>query len=180
MPARTRFNFVLDAAIFAAFLVTAFTGLLLWLAFPGGRGATWLGFDRHALVDIHGLAGLVVLFGVAWHLVIHWDWILCVARRFLGRVTRQTRVSFSLDLILCALFFATSLSGLIAWHNHLPSGGYHGRGDPFPGAAPLTLAHQGWNDVHPWVGVAMMALLLLHLALHWRWITCMARRFAGQ
>jgi hypothetical protein len=180
VPSKSRLNFVLDAAIFAAFLVTAFTGLLLWLALPNnGPGSGWsalLGLTRHTWVDIHSLAGLVVMIGVIWHLVMHWDWILCVARRFLGRATRQSRINFSLATIMFALFFLTSLSGLIGWHPL--AGGYRGGRNPFPGATPLALTRLDWNDLHIWVGVAMVALILVHLALHWKWIVCVARRCA--
>jgi hypothetical protein len=180
MSVKTRFNFLLDAVIFAAFLVTAFTGLLLWLVLPGGPGSrwtTWLALTRQTWIDIHDWAGLVMLLGVTWHLVMHWDWVVCVARRFLRKTSRQARINFSLDAIMFAAFFVVSLSGLIVWL-FLPSGGYRGGRNPFYGATLLSLSRHEWNDVHLWVGLAIMALSLLHLALHWRWISCVARRWA--
>jgi hypothetical protein len=182
MSVKTRFNFLLDALIFVAFLVTTFTGLLLWLGLPDGPGSgwtTWLDLTRHTWVDIHSWAGLVMLLGVIWHLVMHWEWIVCVARRFLGKTSQQARINFSLDAVMFAVFFVVSLSGLIAWL-FLPSGGYRGGRNPFYGATLLNLSRHEWNDVHLWTGLAIIALALLHLALHWQWIVCTARRLAWQ
>jgi hypothetical protein len=182
MSVKTRFNFLLDAVIFVAFLATTFTGLLLWLVLPDGPGgswATWLGLTRYTWVDIHSWAGLIMLLGVAWHLVMHWDWIICVARRLLVSTSRQARINFSLDAVMFAAFFVVSLSGLIVWL-FLPAGGYRGGRNPFYGATALSLTRHEWSDLHLWVGLAIMALALVHLVLHWGWITCTARRFARQ
>ena len=32
-----------------------------------------------------------------------------------------------------------------------------------------------WGHVHFWTAVAFLAVLAVHLALHWRWIACMIR-----
>lgn len=34
--------------------------------------------------------------------------------------------------------------------------------------------HQ-WGDIHFWIAVFLMLLLLAHLYLHWRWIVCMVK-----
>ena len=42
MFGKTRYNFWLDATIFVAFLITAITGLLLWLVVPHEQGSQTL------------------------------------------------------------------------------------------------------------------------------------------
>lgn len=37
------------------------------------------------------------------------------------------------------------------------------------------LDRHGWGDVHFWLAIALLAILALHLALHWRWVVCMVR-----
>lgn len=44
---------------------------------------------------------------------------------------------------------------------------------------PITLlwglTRSEWSDFHYWVSLALMAILAVHLALHWKWIVCVIR-----
>ena len=42
----------------------------------------------------------------------------------------------------------------------------------------MTLARHDWKDIHLWAGLAMIVILVVHLALHWQWIVCVVRRYA--
>jgi len=178
---KTKYNFWLDPTIFIAFLITAATGLPLWLAIPHGQGSSQalslLGLSRRTWVDIHDWAGLTMLIGATTHIILHWEWITCVAGRFFGKLARQARLNFSLNSLLFVAFVLVNLSGLVAWLV-LPSGGYRGGRNPLHNASLLGLTRYGWNDVHLWVGLAMIAVLVVHLALHWRWVACSIRRYA--
>lgn len=47
-----------------------------------------------------------------------------------------------------------------------------------PGSHQVTvwgLSRHAWGDLHFWVALTFLGLLLLHLALHWRWIVCMVQ-----
>jgi Domain of unknown function (DUF4405) len=39
-----------------------------------------------------------------------------------------------------------------------------------------TLDRHSWSDPHNWIGLALVAVVLVHLALNWRWITDQTRR----
>jgi hypothetical protein len=177
---KTKYNFWLDATIFITFLITAVTGLLLWLVIPheqGSQALSLLGLSRRTWVDIHDWVGLAMLIGATIHIVLHWKWITCVAGRFFGKLAQQARLNFSLNGFLFVAFVLANLSGLVAWLV-LPSGGYRGGRNPLYNASLLGLTRSGWNDVHLWAGLAMIAVLVVHLALHWRWVACSIRRYA--
>lgn len=179
MISRTKTNFWLDTVIFAAFFITAITGLLLWLVIPGGSGAGetfFLGLTRHTWVEWHSWVGLSVLLGVVIHLAWHWQWLGCVAQRFLKKMTGQTRLNFALDNLLFVAFFLVSLSGLVLWLA-LPGGGHRGGRNPFFQADLLGLTRHHWSDLHLWAGIVMTVILTVHLTLHWNWIVCVARRY---
>lgn len=56
-----------------------------------------------------------------------------------------------------------------------PSGGFQGgRG---PGAAPLLFgwSRSLWNGVHVWGSFILVALVIVHLALHLKWIACVPK-----
>lgn len=181
MIGKTKFNFWFDGAIFTAFVITAVTGLMLWLLIPGGgRGSEnqiFLDMTRRTWIDIHNWTGLAMLIGVALHLILHWKWVSCVAARYFKKLAKQARLNFSLDSLLFVTFFLTGLSGLVAWLI-VPGGGYQGGRNPYYGVTLLGLTHHNWSDLHLWASLAMMVIVVVHLALHWRWIACVTRRYA--
>ena len=180
MIGKTKFNFWFDGLILTAFVLTAATGLMLWLLIPGGgRGSgnqIFWDMTRRTWIDIHNWVGLAMLVGVVLHLVLHWKWVSCVAARYFKKLARQARLNFSLDNLLFVAFFLAGLSGLVAWLI-VPSGGYQGGRNPYYGATLLGLTHQNWTDLHLWAGLAMILIVAIHLALHWRWIACVTRRY---
>ena len=180
MVGKSRVNFWLDTTIFSTFFVTAVTGLLLWLVIPGGPGSgntILFGLTRHTWLDIHQWVGLILLAGVATHLAFHWKWVVCVSARYFGSLARQARLNFSLNILLFVAFVLVSLSGLLVWLV-LPGGGYRGGRNPFFNATWLGLTRHDWNELHLWAGLAMIVIIAVHLALHWRWLICAARRYA--
>jgi len=71
------------------------------------------------------------------------------------------------------------LSGLVAalsgiYFLLIPSGGYQGGRNPMYGVTILFSRHT-WDGLHTWSGVLMIAVAVLHLAIHWRWVKVMGR-----
>jgi hypothetical protein len=69
---------------------------------------------------------------------------------------------------------AATVSGLVLLT--MPHGGYQGGRNPDFGKTVLYLSRDGWNDLHVWGSLAVIAGIGVHLALHWRWIVCMAKK----
>jgi cytochrome b subunit of formate dehydrogenase len=40
-------------------------------------------------------------------------------------------------------------------------------------------AREAWLVVHKYAGLALTVLVVVHLALHWRWLVTMTRRMLG-
>jgi uncharacterized membrane protein len=74
-----------------------------------------------------------------------------------------------------ALF--ASLSGI--YFLFLPVGGYQGGRNPFYGVK-IIFQRDTWDLIHTWSGVIMIAAALVHLALHWDWVTSMSKRIFRQ
>ncbi len=180
MSKKHTLNFWLDVVIAVAFSLTALLGLLLWLVLPGGQGAgnlAFLFFSRRMWIDLHSWAGVVLFAGSLLHIVWHWDWITCVVRRFFSKTVWSARANLGLDSLLFLAFLAASVSGLVPWLT-LPGGGFRGGRNPLYGMTALGLTRNAWNDWHLWTGLAMMATILIHLALHWKWIVCVVHNYA--
>lgn len=67
------------------------------------------------------------------------------------------------NLFLWLLFCVMSGTGLLIAYR-LPPGSRGGHG-----LSALGWTRHEWGDLHFWISFAFLALLLIHLALHWRW-----------
>ena len=80
---------------------------------------------------------------------------------------KRTNVNFLVDaLALVALVFLAATGALIRYV--LPAGSGNTR-------ALWGLDRHGWGDVHVWIAVAFCVAMVVHLVLHWGWITCVVR-----
>ncbi len=80
---------------------------------------------------------------------------------------KRTNVNFLVDaLALVALVFLAATGALIRYV--LPAGSGHTR-------ALWGLDRHGWGHVHFWIAIAFCVAMVVHLVLHWGWITCVVR-----
>jgi hypothetical protein len=49
-----------------------------------------------------------------------------------------------------------------------------GRGEGGVRPTFLRMSRHDWGEVHAWMGYAMVVLVVVHLALHWRWLVKIA------
>ncbi len=82
----------------------------------------------------------------------------------------KNKLNFWLDIAIGGTFSITTLTGLMFWLV-LPEG---------PGSSKYVLwglPKSTWAAMHDWAGIIMLGGIGLHLILHWRWITCVAKGF---
>ena len=80
---------------------------------------------------------------------------------------KRTNVNFFVDaLSLAALLFLTATGTIIRYV--LPVGSGHTR-------ALWGLDRHGWGHVHFWIAIAFCVAMVVHVVLHWGWITCVVR-----
>ena len=79
---RTATNFLVDAIAFVAFVLLTATGLIERYLLPPGSGrfqSLW-GWDRHQWGNLHYGIALVLMAALAAHIILHWNWIVCVVQ----------------------------------------------------------------------------------------------------
>ena len=86
----------------------------------------------------------------------------------------KAKLNFVVDAMILIAFLAAAVSGVVLLR--MPHGGYQGGRNPDFDAAVLFLSRSEWNDLHVWSSLGMIAGVVVHLALHWRWIVCMVKR----
>lgn len=84
---------------------------------------------------------------------------------------RGNKLNYALDGAIGLAFFLAALTGLVFL---LPDA--LGAG----GKVFLGLSRWAWRDLHRWAGLVLASGVLVHLALHWRWIVRMTFRRAGR
>ena len=88
---------------------------------------------------------------------------------------KRAFTNFLVDGVIAAAFLVTAVSGVLFL---LPKSWVVGTSAGTP--TMLGFATAGWLTIHDWSGIVMMAGVLLHCALHWRWIVHMTRRTFGR
>jgi hypothetical protein len=88
-------------------------------------------------------------------------------------LSNQTRANWLIDAMVFLGGVLAALSGI--YFLYLPSGGYRGGRNPMYGITILFERHT-WSDLHIYAGVVMVVAVVAHFAIHWRWVSMMARR----
>jgi hypothetical protein len=143
---RNKTNLVVDSAIFVAFLVA------MAPHFSGMAIHEWLG----------------IAFGAAivTHLLLHWQWLVEVTKRFFGKAQWSARISYLLNALLFVDITVIIFSGLLISEVALPLIGVQLTGGGM------------WRGLHKTSANLFVPLVGLHVALHWHWIVNMFKRFA--
>lgn len=141
----TKTNLWLDVAIFAAFL---------------------LALDpRLTGIAIHEWLSLAAAAAVVAHLVLHWEWIVAVTRRFFGRTSSAARLNYVIDALFFVILIVIMLSGVMVSQAILPALGLVAPGGSF------------WLILHSLSADLAVLLVAVHAALHWKWIVQTVRRY---
>jgi hypothetical protein len=159
---KTENNFWLDVAIFVSLLITTITGFLLWLVIPHKSGIIFLGFSRSMWVAAHIYSGVVGLAGIVMHILRHWDWLKALRGRPLGGMPEKLRANRIVDRIMWITFITTNVFGAIAWTLHFGDDIY-----------VVSVS----DRLHIVFGVAWTIFMIVHLALHWKWIASSSQRY---
>lgn len=83
---------------------------------------------------------------------------------------KKSEVLFILAALLALLGLVEALSGFFLWLV-IPRG--EGRGGGGLEQVLWGLSRDTWIDIHDWVAVALIVLVVIHIILHWKWIARM-------
>jgi hypothetical protein len=144
-PSRNKTNMIVDSTIFLAFLVA------MAPHFSGMAVHEWLGIAFGAAITTH--------------LLLHWQWIVEVTKRFFSKAQWSARINYILNALLFIDITLIIFSGLMISEVALPFVG-------------IELAQsRSWRGLHGTTADLFMVLVGLHVALHWQWIVNMFKRF---
>jgi hypothetical protein len=88
-------------------------------------------------------------------------------------LAKKTLKNYFTDVLLFISAISASLSGV--YFLYFVSNGYQGGRNPLHDVVFL-FTRQTWDLIHTWTGVAMIAIVAVHLPLHWKWVESMTKR----
>jgi hypothetical protein len=87
---------------------------------------------------------------------------------------KRAQLNYAVDALIAIAFAVCAITGILFM---LPPGAIRALGLGMPGMLGVSL--RTWHWLHDWSGVAATVGVLLHSALHYRWIVAMTRRTFG-
>ncbi len=145
---QTKIKLVIDVILFIAFLITM--------------------EPRSSGIAIHEWLATSLLAVVMIHLLLNWDWIIQITRRFFGKTNNQARLNYLLNWLLFMDGTVIMLSGFMISEAVLPFLGI---------SLPRNFA---WRSLHDLSANLFLLLLGLHTALHWNWVVDALKRYVVQ
>lgn len=144
-PSRMALNLLIDTTIFIAFLVAM--------------------APRFSGIAIHEWLSIAFGAAIITHLLLHWQWLVGVTKRFFGKTPWLARANYVLNTLLFVSMTVIIVSGLLISEEALPLLG-------------IPTAHGGvWRRLHTLSADVTVLLIGLHLAMHWSWMVRAVRRY---
>lgn len=75
----------------------------------------------------------------------------------------KTKTNYWVDLIIALAFVVSAISGIVFLL-------------PISGSTVLGVSYSMWDQIHTWGSLLMIAGVLAHLVLHWKWIVAMTKK----
>jgi hypothetical protein len=182
---QTRNNWLIDACLFLGAMLSSITGIyFLYLpvgGYQGGRnpmhGVTIL-FQRETWDDLHTWFGLLMIIAALVHIVVHWKWILNMARRVLRELTGggsslnvRSRWNVFVNTLTGLSFSLVAVSGVYLF---FVPGGRNRLADPM-----ILFSRTTWDLLHAWSGICLILVGILHFFIHWGWVVKVTRKMVN-
>lgn len=149
------------------------------LGYQGGRNPYYnatLIFSKQTWDLLHTWSGALLVMAALLHVIIHWAWIKGTVVRSWQVITKKRdgfglRLTYNilLDVTIAISFLICSLSGVYFMLN--------------PSSGQTTVSYifdkTTWDLLHTWSGVIFTTTALLHIVLHWKWITNITAKMFG-
>jgi len=114
---------------------------------------------------IHEWLALSLAGTVLTHILVHWKWIFNIAKDFFKKLWHQSRLNFTVNTLFFITMLGSLVSGLMISKSVMPTLGIQ------------LAADRSMRMLHSMFSNASMAVLAVHLALHWKWVVNSTGRY---
>ena len=116
-------------------------------------------------IAIHEWLSVAFTLVIIVHLLLHWAWIVAVSKRFLRKLVVQARLNFILNIFFFIFMTVVIFTGIMVSEIALPLFGIHFE------------KNFTWHFLHNLSADITLIILGLHIALHWKWVVLMTKRY---
>ncbi len=180
----TRNNWWVDLILFMSGIITFLSGFYFFIfpvgGYQGGRNPFYgivLLFERHTWSDLHLWSSLALLAIAAIHIPLHWSWIITMVKR-VAKITlgqsKKMNPNGTYNLVVNIMIALSALCcGISGLYFLLIPGAAHNSPLPDPHWLFSLIT---WDIIHTWSGIFMVSAALLHITIHWKWVTKVTRK----
>jgi len=90
---KAKINYSIDLLMIIFFVINSITGLIIFFFLPSGvrKGSyqEFLGIIKQNWLDVHNWAGILLILMVAIHLILHWNWIVCMTKSLIQKNNKK-------------------------------------------------------------------------------------------
>jgi hypothetical protein len=129
-------------------------GVFLVIANPRFTGTT-----------VHEWLAVSFSAAILTHLLAHWDWIMKIGKNFFKKLWHQSRLNFVVDTLFFFTMTGSFISGLMISQSVLATLGIQ------------LDVNRSWRGIHSLMSNLSVAMLGVHFALHWNWVTANVARY---
>ncbi len=115
-------------------------------------------------IGLHEWIGLGVFIVFLVHCVVHFDWVVEAVRTIFKSPSFSRTGNLVLDALILVSFMICTVSGIFVSGAVLPTFGLYADGYYF------------WDPLHATSAKLLLALLLLHVVIHWKWLAGFVRK----
>ena len=119
-------------------------------------------------IGVHEWLGLGMFLVFFVHALLHADWAVDALRGSVARPSWGRTGNLALDLLIAVAFMAATVSGIMVSGAVLPAFGWYAEGYYF------------WDPLHAMSAKALLALLLVHFVVHWKWMAAWFKKSKGE
>ncbi|OQA20083.1 MAG: hypothetical protein BWY63_01583 [Chloroflexi bacterium ADurb.Bin360] len=91
---KAKLNFSVDCGVLVTFVLSAISGIVFlapleWMDLESSAGPAFLGVSLSFWNNLHTYASLAMMGGVALHLILHWTWMVAMAKTMTKTITER-------------------------------------------------------------------------------------------
>ncbi|MEG2006938.1 MAG: DUF4405 domain-containing protein [Raoultibacter sp.] len=114
-------------------------------------------------IGIHEWMSLGLLVVLFVHLLVHVDWVVDACKHLGAHLSWTRQGSLALNVVTFVVFVTVMVSGIGISGTVLATFGFYVEGYYF------------WNPLHAIAAKVLLALLLVHVVVHWKWLADIVR-----
>lgn len=119
-------------------------------------------------IGVHEWLGLGVFAVFVVHVAVNLDWVAAAFRAVFKNPSAARTANLALDVLIALALVVCAVSGLMVSGAVLPAFGLYAGGYFF------------WDPLHAASAKALLALLLVHVVAHWKWLVKFFRKGRGR